>query len=167
MEITWDGIGPLHKGYFQEREALTRLSQDLSPWLTETVQLHVRYDSEEFIGHILIQVPPDQLRSPPSVVEGLFQLSALAPLTTALGTYRDDLAARFDFRIANFEIGLDFYRGPVHCRIGAAGAPPPDGTVVSPCIDINSEEQCGRPSEMGGVRFDGKPADQLGACLKP
>ena len=164
VEITWDGIGPLHKGYFQDREAMTRLSADLAPWLSETVQLHIRYDSDEFVGEILVRVPPEQLRRRPSVEGSWIELPALAPLPTALATYRDDLAARFDFRIASFHIGLDFYRGPTHCRFGAAGTPPPDGTQVSPCVLVNSEEVCGLP-EAGGVRFTEKPAAQLSGCL--
>jgi len=164
VEITWDGIGPLHKGYFQDREAMTRLSQDLAPWLTETVQLHIRYDSEEFVGHLLIRVPPEQLRRPPKTGE-LFELAALAPLTTALATYRDDLASRFDFRIASFHIGLEFFRGPTHCQVAAAGSFPPDGTQVSPCVLVNSEERCGLP-EAGGVRFPERDADPIRSCLE-
>ena len=164
VEITWDGIGPLHKGYFQDREAMTQLSGDLAPWLSETVQLHIRYDSEEFIGDIVIRIPPGELRTLPAVEGGRVELAPLAPLTTALGTYRDALAARFDLRIASFRIGLETYRGPTHCRFGAAGTHPPDGTVVSPCVLINGIEHCGLP-EAGGVRFDTTPADQLEVCL--
>lgn len=165
VEIQWDGIGKLHKGYFTDREAMTQLATDLAPWMTDTVQLHVRYDQDDHVGSIVIQVAPDQLRVPVEVLDGSVGLAVLAPLTRALATYRDDLAARFDFRIASFHIGLDFFRKSAHCRVGAAGDMPPDGKLVSPCIRINEDERCGH-AEPGGARFDGEALSRLETCFE-
>ncbi|MCP4915469.1 MAG: hypothetical protein GY913_00970 [Proteobacteria bacterium] len=165
VEIQWDGIGALHKGFFSDQEAMTRLAVALAPWLSETVQLQIRYNEDDHIGHLLIQVAPEQLRVPIEAVEGRIGLAVLAPLTTALAEFRDDIAGRFDFRVASFHIGLDFFRGPVHCRVTAAGDHPPDGKLVSPCVLINSDERCGTP-EPGGARFDGEALSRLETCLQ-
>jgi hypothetical protein len=164
IEITWDGISHLYKSFFQNQEALTALSEDLAPWLDGPVQLFIRYDSEEFIGHILIRVPPDALRAPPRKTDELLRVSDLAPITTALATYRNSLSGQYDVRLSSFVIGVDFYRGPVHCRIGPAGEPPPDGTRVSPCPVVNGAETCGTPTSEG-VRFAADALDKLASCL--
>lgn len=165
VEVQWDGIGALHKGFFSDREAMTRLAEDLAPWMKDTVQLHIRYDQEEHVGSLVIQVAPDQLRVPVRVLEGFVGLAVLAPLTTALATFRDDVAGRFDFRVASFHLGLDFFRGPAHCRVTAAGEHPPDGKLVSPCVLLNNDERCGTP-EPGGARFDGEALSRLETCLE-
>lgn len=164
VEIVWEGIGPLYKGFFSDRDALTQLSRDLAPWLTDTVQLKVSYNSQDFVGGIRVLVPPGALVQLPRQTDGAVLLQDLAPITQALATYRDDLGGRYDVRIQSFHIGLDFYRGPVLCRIGVAGTPPPDGTLVSPCVEINGEEVCGTPGPSG-VTFGADAQAKLDTCL--
>lgn len=164
IEITWEGVGAYYKGFFQDQAKLTRLSEDLAPWLEGPVQLFIRYDSENFIGHILIQVPPGALRAPPRVSDEGLMLSDLAGVTTALATYRNALAASYDVRLQSFVIGVDFYRGPVHCRVSSAGDPPHDGTRVSPCPMVNGAETCGRVGP-GGVVFADEAQKKLEGCL--
>lgn len=165
IEITWEGVGPYYQGLFQDQAKLTALSEGLAPWLNGPVQLFIRYDSENFIGHILVRVPPDALRAPVRLTEASVMLSDLSPITTALATYRNDLAGAYDVRIQSFVVGLDFYRGPVHCRVVPAGEPPPDGTRVSPCPLINGAEVCGTAS-ADGVRFDTDTVGKLTRCLE-
>lgn len=164
VEITWDNVGPLYKGFFSDREAMTALSETLAPWFNDTVQMHVRWDQENFLGTISIRVPPKALRQPLSVDGGVVDLQLLAPLTAALATYRDSLSAQFDVRIQSFRIYVDFFRKSVHCRVGPEGKPPPDGTRVSPCIELNGQEACGLP-EASGVRFDAEAAGKLQTCF--
>ncbi len=99
IEITWDGVGALYKAFFQDQKRITQLSKDLAPWLEEPVQLFIHYDSEDFLGQIVVRVPPDGLRIQPrfdpssgSLPEGQVMLSDLAPITTALATYRSGLS---------------------------------------------------------------------------
>jgi hypothetical protein len=45
-----------------------------------------------------------------------------------------------------------------------AGAPPPDGRLISPCVLINGEGVCGQPTQAG-VIFPTPSAVALAACL--
>ena len=68
-------------------------------------------------------------------------------------------------RVASFRIYVDFFRKAVHCRVGAEGEHPPDGTRVSPCVELNSQETCGL-AEASGVRFDAEAAARLETCFQ-
>ncbi len=158
-------MGPLYKSFFSDRESMTALSESLAPWFTDTVQVHVRWDQEEFLGTISVRVPPKALRRPVAVAEGLVDLQQLAPLTAALAAYRDSVSAKYDVRVQSFRIYVDFFRKSTHCRVGPEGQPPPDGTRVSPCVEINSQETCGL-AETSGVRFDAEAAARLETCFE-
>lgn len=162
IEIVWEGIGALHKSYFSEQEGVTALSVALAPYLQGTVQLKVFFDQENHLGKIRILIPPGALRSVPQGQPA--DLQALAPLTVALARYRDHVGNSFDLRVLSFHIGLDFFRGPVHCGLEVAGDPPPDGRIISPCVLINGVEQCGTPGPQG-TRFEGAAAEQVERCL--
>ena len=161
--IAWDGIGALHKSYFSEQEGVTALSVALAPYIQGSVQLKISFDQEERLGKIRIQLPPGSLIS--VVATSPAQLQQLAPITTALAVYRDHVANRFDLRVQGFHIGLDFFRGPVHCSIFPGGERPPDGRLVSPCVTINGEEQCGQPTPQGVV-FQGDAEEKIARCLQ-
>lgn len=163
VEIVWEGIGALYKSYFSDQKAITALSVALAPYFSETVQLTISFDSEKHLGRIRILVPPGALRTPPKASPA--DLQALSPLLVALAVYRDDLSSRYDIRIQSFHIGLDFFRGPVHCRVSAAGEPPPDGRLVDPCVLVNGQKQCGTPGPQG-VAFVGETAAQVERCLE-
>ncbi|MFT5586498.1 MAG: hypothetical protein ACI9VR_004097 [Cognaticolwellia sp.] len=163
IEIVWDGIGALHKSYFSEQEGVTALSVALAPYIQGTVQLRVSFNQEEHLGKIRIQLPPGSLIN--LVPASPAQLQQLSPITAALAVYRDHVSNRFDLRVQSFRIGLDFFRGPVHCGIRAGGDPPPDGRLVSPCVLVNGEEKCGRPTAQGVV-FQADARTQIARCLQ-
>lgn len=165
VELTFEGVGQLHQGYFRESQALTGLSNGLGGTLTEDAQVIVHYSQKELKGGIRLRIPPGALARPPRVSGELVDLAALAPITRALASYRGDLGARFDVRINNFTLGLDFVRGSLHCAIGLGGPPPPDGTVVSPCVQIGGQEVCGAPGPEG-VKFPPDAAEKLAVCLR-
>ena len=164
IEIVWEGIGALYKSYFSEQEGVTALSVALAPYIQGTVQLKVYFNQEEHLGKIRVQLPPGSLinlvPASPAV-----QLQQLAPITTALAAYRDHVASRFDLRVQSFHIGLDFFRGPVHCGIQVGGDRPPDGRLVSPCVLVNGQEECGQPT-AAGVVFQAEPAAKIARCLQ-
>jgi hypothetical protein len=164
VEITWEGVGPLHQSYFSDREAMTALSAALAPHLNGPVQLFIRYDNKTFLGQIRVRVPPGGFLRPPTESGRSLALAELAPITTALGSYRRAIASRFDVRVDGFAIGLELYRGPSICVIGVGGAPPPDGRVVSPCVVVNGVERCGEPS-ASGVTFGEEAFKQVSDCL--
>ncbi len=165
MELTWQGIGPLYRGFFTEREPLTRLARSLSPWLRPPAMIQVGYDSERFVGWIRLQVPPGALRVDLSAEGETLPLQRLAPITRALAAWRAELGARFDLRLLSFQVGVDFLRGPHHCRIRPGGPPPPDGTVVDPCVELDGTRVCGEPTGGEGVRFPPEVASRIAACL--
>jgi hypothetical protein len=146
VEITWEGVGLLHQSYFSDREAMTALSVALAPQLAGPVQLFIRYDNKTFQGQIRVRVPPGGFLRPPAESGLSINLAGLAPITTALASYRRAIASRFDVRVDGFSVGIELYRGPSICLIGVGGPPPPDGRVVSPCVQVNGVEICGEPS---------------------
>jgi len=165
VEVTWSGVGELYRQFFTDQEAMTALSRRLAPHVAEPAQLRIHYDSERFTGGIRMVVPPGGWVAAPTAEGGAVDLQALAPVTTALAVYRDDLASRYDLRIQSlFSIGVDLYRGPVHCAVGPAGDPPPDGRTVSPCVEVNGQEVCGMPA-AGRVAFQPSDWKRLAACF--
>ena len=164
VEITWEGVGLLHQSYFSDREAMTGLSVALAPLLAGPVQLFIRYDNKTFQGQLRVRVPPGGFLRPPSESGRSIDLAALAPITTALASYRTSIASRFDVRVDGFAIGIELYRGPASCVVRVGGAPPPDGRVISPCVTVNGAELCGEPS-ASGVTFGEDAFKKVADCF--
>ena len=162
--LVWDGIGPLHKSFFSDQEAVTELATDLAGHLKPPADVHVRYDSQEMLGDIQLRLAPDALVSPVAATQERVNLQALVPITTALASYRSNVAARFDFRVESFRVGIESYRGHRICQLSLAGTPPPDGTLISPCVTINGQQHCGEAAAEG-VTFSQEAAAHLRACL--
>ena len=162
--LVWDGIGSLHKGFFSDPEAVTELATDLAGHLKPPADVHIRYNSQDMIGDITLRLAPDALVVPVAASQDQLNLQALSPITTALASYRSSVAARFDFRVENFRVGIESYRGHRICELGLAGAPPPDGKLISPCVDINGQQHCGEVS-ASGVTFSPEAAEGLRACF--
>jgi hypothetical protein len=159
-----DGIGQLHKGFFSDQEAVTELATDLAGHLKPPADVHIRYDSQELMGSIKLRLAPDALVAPVAASGEKINLQALAPITTALASYRSNVAARFDFRVESFRVGIESYRGHRICQLSLAGPPPPDGALISPCVDINGHQHCGE-SAVDGVTFSTEAAEHLRACF--
>jgi hypothetical protein len=165
VEIVWGGVGKLYKTYFQDQQALTELSGRLAPYVNAPAQLKIWYDSDDFVGGIRLIVPPGGWRTPPAAGRGAVDLQALAPVTVALATYRDAIAAKYDLRVQSlFAIGVDLIRGSTACEIEPIGEPPPDGRTVSPCPRVNGTEVCGMTG-AGGVTFSGEDWAKVSPCF--
>lgn len=164
--LVWDNVGALYQSFFSHREPVTTLSTDLAGHANGPVNIRIRWDQEKFTGTIRLRVLPGTLVNPPLGSGSLVPLQQLAPMTTALATYRSDVAGRFDVRVASFKVAIESFSGARHCIFDVAGRPPPDGRLVSPCVQLNGKERCGTP-EADGVRFSLDVADDIRACLQP
>lgn len=164
LELKWGGIGALHKGFFADRDAVTTLSADLSGEVRSPAPIAIRYDSAKFVGQIRYQIDPDALERTIRHDGDVIQLQDLTGITTALARYRSDVAGRFDVRLESFEVGLESVRPGRACIFRLAGPPPPDGRLVSPCVEINGQKRCGEPTSAG-VRFPAEVARDVRACL--
>ena len=164
--LVWDNISDLYRSFFSHTEPLTRLSSDLVGYANGPVNLYVRWDQEAFSGAIRLRILPDTLVAPQLGEGGLVPLQALAPLTTALASYRSDVSSRFDIRIESFEVALESFSGARHCVFPIVGKSPPDGRLLSPCVWLNGQERCGTPKPEG-VLFSPDVASDLRACLTP
>ena len=162
--LVWEGISGLYKGFFSDRDAVTELAEGLGPWLESPVDVTIRYNAEDSVGDILVKLRPGQLRQPVSVDGDTIDLQGLAPVTVALAAYRSSIASRFDFRVESFRVSLESYRGARVCQLTLAGAPPPDGRLISPCVQINGQGICGQPTQEGVV-FPSQSAADLAVCL--
>lgn len=163
--LVWQGVGDLHRGFFSDPEAAGLLARGLSGAVTGPANVYVRYDGAAFSGQIRLQLRPGTLLLP---VEGdgeLVDLQALSPITRALAAYRSNVAGRFDLRVESFAVGIESVRGTHACVFGVAGDPPPDGSVVSPCAEVDGRRVCGEPGPAG-VRFDPELAAVVRGCLR-
>lgn len=162
--LVWQGIGPLHKSFFSDADATTGLSVGLAGAVLAPANIYVRHDNKEFVGSVRLQLRPDTLRLPVRHDGDVVVLSDLAPITRSLAAYRTDVAQRFDVRVQSFSVGIESFRGAQSCIFGVAGQPPPDGSILSPCVVINGQQVCGQ-AEAAGVRFDPASAGAVRRCL--
>ncbi len=164
--LVWEQISPLYRSFFSTPELVSALAADLAGYAAGNVNVQIRWDQAEQTGWIRLVLLPGTLTRVPAVDGGLVRLSDLAPLTTALASYRSAVSARFDVRVQSFIVEVSSVQGPRHCLIQLAGLPPPDGRTISPCVQINGAERCGAV-EAEGVRFAPEVAADLQACLNP
>lgn len=162
--LVWEGISPLHQSFFADPSSVRQLSQDLGPWITDTANVYVRFDSGRHIGRIELRLLPGQGTNLSGGEGRQVDLYRLSPVMQALARYRSSVAARFDTRVQAFKIGVEAFRGSQHCRFGTAGQPPPDGTVLDLCIQINGQARCG-DAVPGGVEFDDETSGIIRDCL--
>ncbi len=166
LVYVWNGVGPYYQGLFTSQEPMTRLAMGLGPWVEGRANIAVYWNEEEDIGRIRLVLLPGTLLQPLSGEGPVIPLHELAPLTQPMAAYRSELAGRFDLRLASFRVELESVRGAQMCVVGITGAHPADGTLISPCVEINGLQRCGQP-EAGGVRFPEDVADTLRRCLSP
>ena len=164
LELQWTGIGPLHKGFFSDRAAVTRLSAGLAGEVRSPVPIAIRYDSTTFAGQLRLVLDPGALVRTVDHSRDRVRLQDLTVITQALAQYRSEVAGRFDFRLESFEVGIEAVRAGRSCVFRLAGPPPPDGRLVSPCVEINGSLHCGTPTAEG-VRFSEAAAADVAACL--
>ena len=162
--LVWEGISPLHQSFFSDVDSVRKLSQDLGPLVTDTANIYVRFDSDRHIGRIELRLLPGQGADLSAGKGRRVDLYRLSPVLQALARYRSSVAARFDTRVQAFKIGVEAFRGNHHCRFGVAGKPPPDGTVLDLCVQINGQTQCG-DAVSDGVEFDEPTAEIVRSCL--
>lgn len=162
--LVWDGISNLHQSFFADPSIVTGLSAGLTGEVLGPANIYIRYDATNFRGSIRLQLRPDSLVRTPRRDGDVIMLQDLAPITTALAAYRSAVASQKDYRIESFSVGIESFRGARACIFDVAGRPPPDGRLVSPCVQINGREECGAPGP-GGVRFQPAAAGHIAACL--
>lgn len=162
--LVWQGISSLHKGFFSDPKAVGDLGEGLADTVKGPANVYVRFDSERREGQIHLQLRPDELTLPMKIEGGHVPLQALAPITRALAAYRSAVAGRYDLRVENFEVGIESFRGPHSCVFKAGGKPPPDGRLVSPCVEVDNRVHCGRP-EARDVVFPRDIARKIANCL--
>lgn len=164
VEVRHYNLSELYQAFVSDERAMENLGRRLAGRVSPPAQVRVSYDDTTRMGRLLLVVPPDQLLVDIPHEGNRVDLSALAPLTVAMAKWRDELAQRFDIRIQSFEVGVAFFRGATVCNFDITGGNPPDGTVVSPCVQVRGEERCGTP-EPEGVRFAPEVTQHILTCL--
>lgn len=162
--LVWQGIGNLHRSWFSSSAAVELLSKGFGGRVAGPANVYVRHDNEEYVGSIRLQLRPDTLLVEVPVAGEVVDLSALAPITVALARYRSHIGGNYDLRVESFHVGIESFRGPHSCIFGVAGEPPPDGRLVSPCVQLDGAEVCGT-TVAGGVRFEPAAVKQIRRCL--
>lgn len=164
IPITYEGINTLYKSFFGDPALQSQLLAGLAGAVGGAPELSVRYDELAVRGHIRLKVPPGGLTLPVRADGDRVMVQDLVPIMVALDTYRVGLGARYDLRLLNFRVGIELRGGGRTCLFGPAGDPPPDGSVVSPCVDVGGQRECGAPGP-NGVLFEPAVAAAIRACL--
>ena len=162
--LVWEGVASLHKGFFSESDFVEQLGKDLAGHVKPPVNVYISFDSNRHIGRILVRLLPETGVGLWQGSESEVRLSSISPVLQALARYRSSVAQRFDTRVNAFRVGVESFRGAQHCRFGAAGLPPPDGTVVDRCVLLNGQDTCG-VGEGSMLTFEPKAAEQIKNCL--
>ena len=163
--LVWEGIAPLHKGFFSEPAFVRQLGRDLAGWVKPPVNVYVSFDSNRHIGRVQVRLLPDTGQGLLRTDDAKLDITAISPVLQALARYRGAVAQRFDTRVNAFHVGIESFRGAQYCRFGAAGTPPPDGTVVDRCVILNGVERCGTgPGES--LVFSDAHRKQIESCLR-
>ena len=163
--LVWEGVANLHKGFFAHPAFVEQLGKDLAGYVAPPVNVHVSFDSNRHIGRILVRLLPDTGIDLWQGNQSEVRLSSISPVLQALARYRSSVADRFDTRVNAFHVGVESFRGTQHCRFGAAGTPPPDGSVVDRCVLLNGTDVCG-VGQSKLLVFEQKAAQQIKNCLQ-
>ena len=161
--IEFDGIGALHKSFFMDERVTAQLQQRLRGHVDGAVGILVGFNHRSGRGNIRIQVSPERLTVPLGQ-KTLLDLNSVVPLTKTAAFYRDWVASNFDFRVLNFDVGLDVTPNRTVCAFELDGAPPPDGSKLAPCFTVDGAEVCGNLQDM---KLSISPAhhEAVGRCL--
>jgi hypothetical protein len=163
--LVWDGISNLHRSFFLDASAVEQLGRDMVGLVKPPANIHISFDMDRHIGRIHIKLLPDTAIGLSGGEGEVVNLASISPLLQGLARYRSSVAARYDTRVEAFRIGIDSYRGLTHCRFTASGPLPPDGTVVSGCVDLNGVSTCGQPVD-GGLLYSAADAEKVRSCLR-
>lgn len=169
VELYFHGMTPLHRGFFSDQDAVGQLGVDLGECLVDNAQIWVVWSETERIGHIYLKAVPGVLGAClPQMADDTLFVDALAPVGVALATYRDQIAAKYDFRVSSFRIGISATRGVNQCALWAAGSHPPDGRSWSPCVSLPDHDACSGPPREGRTRIKVPSADlaYVRACFR-
>ena len=56
--LVWEGVAPLHKGFFSEPAFVEQLGRDMSGLIEPPVNVYVSFDSKRHIGRVLVRLLP-------------------------------------------------------------------------------------------------------------
>lgn len=169
VELQYEGVGELHQRWFGDQAIVTALAKELGPCMADRAVVRISWSEEERKGGIWLLLAGSQLVCRPKGGDPV-DLSPMTPLATALANYRDQVAGRFDFRVASFAVGVEVLQKTNLCRFQAGGQFPPDGSSFAPCIDMGGELRCLADREKGATSFsyaDPAHTAYLSACLAP
>jgi hypothetical protein len=170
IRLGFEGVGPLHQGYFSRERLVLALGEALAPCGEGPHEVLVSFDSERRIGRIELVVQPHVFGCLPARHAEGWDLSPLTPVGRAVAAYRDGVAAETDYRVAAFRGGIRYLRGPRLCALEMGGQYPPDGSTWSRCAKLAGIEVCGAGDrEEGLLLLELGPAheDYLSACFSP
>lgn len=169
VELQYVGVGDLHQRWFGETDIVTHLATALGPCVTDRAVVRMTWDEPTKTGHIWLLVEGRQLTCR-STGTNPVDLTPFTPVSKALAAYRDEVAARFDFRVASFKVGIEVLQRTNLCRMQLGGQFPPDGSTFDACIDMGGEVRCLPDKKTGHVQFayaDPEHTAYLARCFAP
>lgn len=170
IQLQFSSLSKLHQGFFLRDSGILALGQDLASCGDAVFTVEVAYDQEALRGRVVGFVPQGTPGCAPTRTGDGLDLRPMSSAAGALAKYRDDVAGRSDYRIANFEIAVRTETASGSCRFDAGGQNPPDGSTFQPCVLVGEERVCveGVDPKEGVLRLasaDPAVVQKLHACL--
>ena len=147
--LSFIGLSDLHINYFSELSIVDSLAKDLGPFVNEGVDMEVEFNDNAGFIRIFHNRPQTALND-------------LKPIGEALGSYRHNVAARFDLRVLSFSVEIVVGK----CRFSTLADSKLSGAFLSPCYHFGREiePECGEYSREG-LKFSSMQDSQIATCL--
>ena len=147
--LTFIGLSDLHINYFSELSIVDNLAMGLGPLVNEDVDMEVEFTDNAGFVRIFHNRPQSHLNE-------------LNPIGKVLGSYRHEVAARFDLRVLSFTVEIVVGK----CRFSTLADAKLSGAFLSPCYYFGreTEPQCGEYTQEG-LKFSKLQESQISACL--
>jgi hypothetical protein len=142
LELRFTHMSALHRRFFSDPELVMPLAAGVSACATGTVPVVVTYDEGTRKGYVVLDLSREALTCLPRQEGGHVDLAALAPLTRAVATYRNEVAGAKDIRVYGFDAGIFVRDGQGWVSLWAHGQEPADGSTFHPCVGLDGLKRC-------------------------
>lgn len=148
--LSFIDLSDLHMSYFSEPEIIESLARNLGGHVNEGVDMEVEFLDNSGAIRIFHN-------------KKVSAITSIQPIGQALGSYRHDVASRFDLRVLSFAVELVVGK----CRFTTLADAKLTGAYLSPCYTFGRELEphCGEYTSEG-LQFSTSQESQVATCLE-
>jgi hypothetical protein len=157
------GIRDVYQAWLIDPEYVDPLEEVLEPWLNGDVVVTIAPIEDTNKPLIFLEFDRPALTQLPGIDGNLLRIQELAPLSAALGSYRQSLGTVWPgFLPARIKLKISF--PPYSCTFEDNRLASTRGDVLHACVEMNGREHCGTP-DGGGARFNPEAMRGLEVCV--